>query len=113
MEERPKYWVVQKHIYTYVYIQDYMEERPKYWVVQKHIYTYVYIQDYMEEHPKFWVGMLSQKRIRKVRLVNMLTKDEHTIEVCAEDTLEQIKDKYLVYNRYVYMHVFKNVCVCV
>ncbi len=64
----------------------------------------------MEENPKFWVGMLSQKRIRKVRLVNMLTKDEHTIEVCAEDTLEQIKDKYLVYNRYVCVGVCVYVC---
>lgn len=41
--------------------------------------------------------MLSDK-IRRIRIVNMLTKDEHTIEVCGEDPLEEIKNKYLKYN---------------
>mmetsp|Transcript_46802 Transcript_46802/g.117264 ORF Transcript_46802/g.117264 Transcript_46802/m.117264 type:complete len:237 (+) Transcript_46802:80-790(+) len=63
--------------------------------------------DHLEQEPKYWLGMLSQKRVRRVRIVNMLTKDEHTIEVCAEDTVDQISDKYLVYNSHAQSYTWK------
>ena len=37
-------------------------------------------QDHQTHDPKLWIGMLSQ-RTRRIRIVNMLTKDEHTLEV--------------------------------
>jgi len=55
--------------------------------------------DHQAEEPLYWQGMLSQQT-RKIRIVNMLTKDEHTLEVCSEDTVEQIQSKYLVYNQH-------------
>jgi len=62
--------------------------------------------DHLAEEPKYWVGRLSQ-RTRKIRIVNMLTKDEHTLEVCAEDTVEQIQNKYLAYNAHAASYVWK------
>mmetsp|Transcript_41562 Transcript_41562/g.131016 ORF Transcript_41562/g.131016 Transcript_41562/m.131016 type:complete len:93 (-) Transcript_41562:19-297(-) len=37
-------------------------------------------KDHESAEPKYWVGMLS-KKTRMIRIVNMLTKDEHTVEV--------------------------------
>lgn len=63
-------------------------------------------KDHESEEPQYWVGMLSQ-RTRKIRIVNMLTKDEHTLEVCSEDTVDQIQSKYLVYNQHAASYVWK------
>jgi hypothetical protein len=63
-------------------------------------------KDHESEEPLYWVGMLSQ-RTRKVRIINMLTKDEHTLEVCAEDTVEQIQSKYLIYNHHAASYAWK------
>ena len=62
--------------------------------------------DHQCEEPQYWVGMLSQST-RKIRIVNMLTKDEHTLEVCSEDTVEQIQNKYLVYNQHAASYAWK------
>ena len=63
-------------------------------------------KDHESEEPQYWVGMLSQ-RTRKIRIVNMLTKDEHTLEVCSEDTVDQIQSKYFVYNQHAASYVWK------
>jgi hypothetical protein len=57
---------------------------------------------------QYWVGMLSAKT-RFVRVVNMLTKDEHSLEVCSEDTLAQIQDKYLRYNAHAGSYAWKRI----
>ena len=43
------------------------------------------------------IGKLTQKT-RKVKLFNMLTKQETILEVCTEETLEEIQRRYLAYN---------------
>jgi len=43
----------------------------------------------------------------QIRIVNMLTKDENTVEVCAEDTVNQISNKYLVYNKHAGSYTWK------
>jgi len=43
------------------------------------------------------IGKLTQKT-RKVNLYNMLTKQETILEVCTEETLEEIQKRYLAYN---------------
>mmetsp|Transcript_22048 Transcript_22048/g.60395 ORF Transcript_22048/g.60395 Transcript_22048/m.60395 type:complete len:142 (-) Transcript_22048:10-435(-) len=63
-------------------------------------------KDHKLHDPKLWIGMLSNKT-RRIRIVNMLTKDEHTLEVCSEDTLDQIKDKYTAYNWHAGSYVWK------
>ena len=62
--------------------------------------------DHLSAEPQYWMGMLPQ-RTRKIRIVNMLTKDEHTLEVCAEDTVAQIENKYLVYNQHAAGYAWK------
>lgn len=48
---------------------------------------------------KLSIGNLTAKT-RKVNLYNMLTKQETTIEVCTEETLEEIQRRYLDFNKH-------------
>lgn len=41
----------------------------------------------------YQVGKLT-KRVRKLRIVNTLTKEEHLLEACTEETLTQIQERY-------------------
>ena len=43
------------------------------------------------------IGMLT-KKTRKITLYNMLTKQATTLEVCCEETLEEIQRRYLMHN---------------
>jgi len=45
------------------------------------------------------IGSLTAKT-RKIKLYNMLTKQETTIEVCSEETLEEIQRRYMAYNKH-------------
>jgi cytochrome b involved in lipid metabolism len=45
----------------------------------------------------YMIGMLTAKT-RKITLYNMLTKSATTLEVCSEETLEEIQRRYLKYN---------------
>ncbi|XP_060527710.1 cytochrome b5 domain-containing protein 1 isoform X2 [Cylas formicarius] len=49
------------------------------------------------KNDKFQIGLLSQ-RIRPIRIINMLTLTEVTINVCFEDTFHRILERYLMYN---------------
>jgi len=48
---------------------------------------------------QFLIGRLS-KSTRLVRIVNVLTKQEKLLEVCAEETLSEILDRYLAWNKH-------------
>jgi hypothetical protein len=54
----------------------------------------------------FCIGKLSSKT-RKIRIVNTLTKDEHIIEVCSEDKLNSIQDRYMSYNAHAKGYMWK------
>ena len=41
----------------------------------------------------YCIGHLSSKT-RKIRIINTLTSQEHTIEVCGEETLEEILNRW-------------------
>lgn len=45
------------------------------------------------------IGMLTEKT-RKIKLFNMLTKQETTLEVCKEETLKEIERRYLGHNKH-------------
>lgn len=51
-------------------------------------------------------GRLSA-RSRRVRVVNMLTRDEHFLEVCVEETLSSILGKYLSFNAHASSYTWK------
>ena len=52
------------------------------------------------------LGYLS-KKTRKIRLLNTLTKEEHILEVCAEDTLSAIQDRYTALNAHAKGYMWK------
>lgn len=45
------------------------------------------------DRERYMIGKLS-KKTRKLRIINTLTKDEHVIEVCSEEKLSAIQDRY-------------------
>lgn len=47
--------------------------------------------------PKYIVGKVSSKTM-KIKITNMLTRTDHIIKVCKEETLDDIKERYVVFN---------------
>jgi cytochrome b involved in lipid metabolism len=55
---------------------------------------------------KYTKGYLTAKT-RKIKLFNMLTKQETTLEVCAEETLDEIQRRYLPHNSHAGSYTWK------
>jgi len=58
------------------------------------------------DDPKYIKGLLA-KRKRNVRVVNNLTGDDHVLDVCAEDTLDDIRNRYTRYNSHAAGYTWK------
>jgi len=58
------------------------------------------------EDQKYCIGSLSQ-RTRKVRIVNVLTKQEKILEVCSEETMKEILNRFLNYNAHAGSYTWK------
>jgi len=58
------------------------------------------------EDDRYCIGKLSQKT-RKIRIVNTLTKDEHIIEVCSEESLLAIQERYKKLNAHTEGYIWK------
>jgi len=56
---------------------------------------------------KYEVGVLSEKT-RFVRIINTLTSQEQTIEVCSEENMEEILERYLKYNAHAASYTWKH-----
>lgn len=52
------------------------------------------------------IGSLTSKT-RKIKLVNMLTKHEDTLEVAQEETINEILDRYLEINQHASSYTWK------
>lgn len=52
------------------------------------------------------IGSLTSKT-RKIKLVNMLTKHEDTLEVAQEETINEILDRYLEINQHAASYTWK------
>eukprot|EP00933_Yihiella_yeosuensis_P006157 TRINITY_DN110826_c0_g1_i1.p1 TRINITY_DN110826_c0_g1~~TRINITY_DN110826_c0_g1_i1.p1 ORF type:complete len:239 (+),score=55.78 TRINITY_DN110826_c0_g1_i1:186-902(+) len=55
---------------------------------------------------KYYIGLAS-KRTRKVTIVNLLTKQKNTLEVPVEETVDEIKERYLVANAHAGSYTWK------
>jgi len=55
---------------------------------------------------RYNVGKLTRKTTR-IKLVNMLTQHEHIMEVPVEETLEDIRERYLEYNQHAKSYTWK------
>eukprot|EP01006_Ploeotia_vitrea_P049528 TRINITY_DN67355_c2_g1_i12.p1 TRINITY_DN67355_c2_g1~~TRINITY_DN67355_c2_g1_i12.p1 ORF type:complete len:219 (+),score=19.47 TRINITY_DN67355_c2_g1_i12:77-733(+) len=47
------------------------------------------------------------KKTRKIRIINTLTNQEAQLEVCCEETLNEILDRYLAYNAHAASYTWK------
>eukprot|EP01059_Diplonema_ambulator_P031970 TRINITY_DN6055_c0_g1_i1.p1 TRINITY_DN6055_c0_g1~~TRINITY_DN6055_c0_g1_i1.p1 ORF type:complete len:229 (+),score=86.81 TRINITY_DN6055_c0_g1_i1:246-932(+) len=56
--------------------------------------------------PKYVVGYLT-KQTRLIRIVNTLNTHEITLEVCTEETLEEIQNRYLAINAHAGSYTWK------
>ncbi|RDD39416.1 Cytochrome b5 domain-containing protein 1 [Trichoplax sp. H2] len=54
----------------------------------------------------YCIGLLSQKT-RFIRVINTLTSQEQTIEVCSEEILDEIQDRYMKYNSHARSYTWK------
>lgn len=54
------------------------------------------------------IGKLS-KKVRKLRIINMLTHQQDVIEVPCEETIEEIQERYLVVNEHASSYTWKTV----
>lgn len=54
------------------------------------------------------IGKLTE-RVRKLRIINMLTHQENTIEVPQEETIEEIQERYLLVNEHAASYTWKTV----
>ena len=52
------------------------------------------------------IGRLSEKT-RKIRVINQLTKADDVIEVCSEETINEILDRYLELNEHAASYTWK------
>jgi len=58
------------------------------------------------EDPRYYIGK-SASRTRKVTLVNLLTKQKNTLEVPVDETVEEIRTRYLVHNAHAGSYTWK------
>ena len=58
------------------------------------------------EDDKYKIGILS-KKTRMIRIINVLTKQEKLLEVCSEETMKEILDRYLNYNAHAGSYTWK------
>ncbi|XP_064599422.1 cytochrome b5 domain-containing protein 1-like [Liolophura sinensis] len=54
----------------------------------------------------YLVGTLS-KKTRSIKIINTLTSQEQVIEVCSEENMEEILDRYLKYNAHAGSYTWK------
>eukprot|EP00397_Hematodinium_sp_SG-2012_P059346 GEMP01075950.1.p1 GENE.GEMP01075950.1~~GEMP01075950.1.p1 ORF type:complete len:230 (+),score=46.82 GEMP01075950.1:46-735(+) len=58
------------------------------------------------EKGQYWVGKLTSA-VRKIRIMNLLTKQSDEVQVPAEETLEEIQNRYLENNFHAKSYVWK------
>jgi len=59
-----------------------------------------------EDEERFQVGFLS-KQSRQIRILNLLTGQADLLNVCAEDTLNDIQERYLTFNKHAKSYTWK------
>ena len=55
---------------------------------------------------RYCIGRLTE-RTRDIRIMNMLTKHDDTLEVCSEESLNEILDRYLEINCHAASYTWK------
>lgn len=58
------------------------------------------------DEERYCIGKLSE-RTRQVKILNVLTKTETELEVCSEETINEIQDRYLPFNAHSKSYTWK------
>jgi len=58
------------------------------------------------KNENYCIGVLSQKT-RKIRIVNTLTSQEQVLEVCSEENMREIQNRYFHYNKHAGSYTWK------
>merc|ERR1712187_907834 len=59
---------------------------------------------------RYYVSKLTE-RIRKVTIQNLMTKQKNTLEVPVEETVEEIRERYLFHNAHAQSYTWKRLGV--
>lgn len=54
-------------------------------------------KNYLLVISRYQIGLLT-KRVRPIRIINMLCPKEVVLNVCSEDTFNKIQQRYLMFN---------------
>jgi hypothetical protein len=65
-----------------------------------------YETPWWQDTERYMIGRLT-KKVRKINIMNTLTKDDETIEVATEETMNEILDRYLVFNAHASSYTWK------
>jgi hypothetical protein len=57
---------------------------------------------------KYVIGNLTKKK-RSIRIINGLTHQEETLEVPSEESINEIRDRYLMFNNHAPSYTFKDI----
>ena len=63
-------------------------------------------EPWWKDEAKYLIGRLT-KKVRKVNIINTLTRDEQTLEVASEENLNEILDRYMPYNMHAASYTWK------
>ena len=69
-------------------------------------HTHAHTHTHRWKNEKFVIGKLSTKP-RKINVVNTLTQQEYVLEVCTEETISEIQDRYIAYNGHAASYTWK------
>lgn len=58
------------------------------------------------KNKKYCIGKLT-KKVRKLRIINMLSHQDNTIEVCSEESINEILDRFLEINHHAASYTWK------
>ena len=63
-------------------------------------------EPWWKDEAKYLIGRLT-KKVRKVNIINTLTRDEQSLEVASEENLNEILDRYMPYNMHAASYTWK------
>ena len=68
--------------------------------------TQGFSKPWWDDYERYGIGKLTES-VREIRIINMLTKHDDNLEVCSEETINEILDRYLEINMHAASYTWK------
>ena len=68
--------------------------------------TNEFTKPWWDDLERYSIGKLTES-VREIRIINMLTKHDDSLEVCSEETINEILDRYLEINMHAASYTWK------